>query len=339
MSMAESSTRGYDAADRSVALHGRSDRVRIELTGPDRAKVLHNLTTNDIKRLAPGRGCEAFLTSGQGRTLAFLQVHAEEERLLVRSDPDTAGAILDHLAKYAMFEDATVRDVSSETSEWHLFGPAAEETARSVGLPLPDGDLGIARGTIEGAAVRVIREAPTGRPGLTIVREVASGDDGFMLALRKAIDAHGGAGVVHEAFEALRIEAGTPVFGQDVTVANLPQEVGRDARAISFVKGCYLGQETVARLDALGHVNKILVGLVGDTDRVPPPGSTLLAEGKEIGVVTSSAFSPGWGRSVDLGYVKVAHSRPGSALAANVDDGAVALTVHSLPMLPTQRAS
>ena len=108
----------YDAAIRSVAMIGRTDRVRIELTGPDRVKVLNNLTTNDIKRLAPGRGCEAFLTSGQGRTLALLQVHAEEDRLLLRADPGTAGAILGHLGKYGLFEDATPSvDVSASSGE------------------------------------------------------------------------------------------------------------------------------------------------------------------------------------------------------------------------------
>jgi tRNA-modifying protein YgfZ len=325
--------KGYIAANQSVAFTGRSDRVRIELTGPDRAKVLHNLTTNDIKRLGPGRGCEAFLTSGQGRTLALLLVHAEDDRILLRSDPGTAEAILSHLTKYGMFEDMTPTDVSSKTSEWHLFGPAADDAARSVGLPIPEHDLGLGRATIGDANLCVIREAPTGRPGLTIVRDHSGGPD-FMLALKRAIDERGGSPVVHEGFEALRIEAGTPLFGQDLTAANLPQEVDRDARAISFVKGCYLGQETVARLDAMGHVNKILVGAVAETDAVPPPGATLRADGKDVGVVTSSAFSPGWSRGVALGYAKVGNAKPGSALVASWDRGEVGLTVRARPMIP-----
>ncbi len=176
----------YAAARRSVGLTGRTDRVRIELTGPDRAKVLHNLTTNDIKRLAPGQGCEAFLTSGQGRTLAFLNVHAEQDRLLVRSDPGTAEAILGHLGKYGMFEDATQRDISAETSEWHLFGPLADDVARSVGLPVPEADLGIA---CDGE-VRVIRESPTGLPGLTLIWPVGDGPN--MDVIGKAVSGAGG---------------------------------------------------------------------------------------------------------------------------------------------------
>ncbi len=319
----------HDAAVRKAALVGRSDRVRIELTGPDRAKVLHNLTTNDIKRLTPGRGCEAFLTSGQGRTLAFLLVHAEDDRLLLRSDPGTAEAILGHLSKYGLFEDVTPVDISSGTGEWHLFGPLADDVARSAGLPVPEADLGIARD----GEIRIIRESPTGLPGLTILWPSAV-DTESVGKLRKAIDQHGGALVDHETFEVLRIEAGMPVFGPDVTPANLPQEANRDARAISFVKGCYLGQETVARLDAMGHVNKILVGAVAENEAAPPPGATLEADGKVVGTVTSSGFSPGWTRAVILGYVKTSHAGPGSALVVNWEGRTTRAVVHAWPMRP-----
>ena len=329
----ESIDEGYAAARDSVAFTDRSARVRIELGGPDRAKVLQNLTTNDIKRLATGRGCEAFLTSGQGKTLAFLIVHAEDDRLLLRSDPATAEGILGHIAKYGMFEDATPRDISSETSEWHLLGPEADDAARSLGLAVPDGDLGIVWCTHEGVDIRVVRESPTGLSGLTILGPAGAGP-GISRALGSEIDKRGGALLADGAFEALRIEAGTPVFGLDVTPANLPQEVDRDARAISFVKGCYLGQETVARLDAMGHVNKILLGAVADSEAVPAPGATLLADGKDVGVVTSSVYSPGWSRGVVLGYARVGHAKPGSKLVAAWDGSEVGLTVHARPMTP-----
>jgi folate-binding protein YgfZ len=327
------SDRGYVAATRSVALANRSDRVRIELTGPDRAKVLHNLTTNDIKRLAPGRGCEAFLTSGQGRTLAFLLVQAEEDRLLLRSDPGTAEAILGHLGKYGMFEDATPADVSSETSEWHVFGPRAFEVVKDLGLQVPVTSLEIRTGALAERPIRVIRDDPTAFDGVTILSAVADAP-AIATLLREAVEARAGLEVDAPAFDALRIEAGTPVFGRDVTPANLPQEVNRDTRSISFVKGCYLGQETVARLDAMGHVNKILIGAVAENELIPPPGATLEADGKAVGAITSSAFSPGWSRAVILGYVKTAHARPGSALVASWDGGTTGLVVHAWPMRP-----
>src|SRR5262249_26957999 len=134
------------------------------------------------------------------------------------------------------------------------------------------------------------------------------------------------------AFESLRIAAGTPVFGKDVGPDNLPQEVGRDARAISFVKGCYLGQETVARIDALGHVNKILTSLRFESDRVPPSGTAMEAEGKVIGSVTSSAPSPADGKPIGLGYVRVAFAEPEKEMTAVLGDERVVVRVTSRPM-------
>ena len=145
-----------------------------------------------------------------------------------------------------------------------------------------------------------------------------------------------------ECFDVLRIEAGTPVFGRDVTEKNLPQEIGRDTRAINFVKGCYLGQETVARIDVLGHVNQILTGLrLEPSAGCPAPGSALLADGKRVGTVTSSAFSPGWNSSIALGMMRVTHSPPGTAVIVQEPGGQnhVIAAVCTLPMLPDGQAT
>ncbi len=154
------------------------------------------------------------------------------------------------------------------------------------------------------------------------------------------LDVLAGSGIVagdEATFEARRIEAGTPVSGRDVQANNLPQEVGRDARTINFVKGCYLGQETVARLDALGHVNRILRGgrLEGTTE-VPPPGTTLVdADGKPAAAITSAAFSADRGVPVFLAYVRVAQATGGTRLTvptlAPGTDGAVVAVVADLP--------
>ena len=135
-------------------------------------------------------------------------------------------------------------------------------------------------------------------------------------------------------YEVLRIEAGTPVFGRDVTSDNLPQEVGRNDRALSFVKGCYLGQETVARVDALGHVNKILKGLRWRGGPRPAEGSALEVEGKTVGTLTSVASSPGWGGLVALAYVRVSHARAGTEVRIITPGTPLIATVADLPMRP-----
>jgi folate-binding protein YgfZ len=120
------------------------------------------------------------------------------------------------------------------------------------------------------------------------------------------------------AFETLRIEAGTPLFGPDISPRNFPQEVGRDDRAINFRKGCYLGQETVARIDALGHVNQVLCRVRMDGSEMPCIGTELMSEGKQVGYVTSVAYSPEEKAILALAYVRRGKSDPGTSLDTNV---------------------
>ncbi|MDG3003724.1 CAF17-like 4Fe-4S cluster assembly/insertion protein YgfZ [Paludisphaera mucosa] len=322
----------YRAADEGVAWIDRSSRVRLDVAGPDRAKFLQNLTTNDVKRLPVGSGCEAFVTSPQGKTLAFVSIHARPDSILLRTDHDGLALGLPHLQKYGIFDEVGIEDVSAGSTEYHVVGPGAAEWLQSEGATLPDGkDLSSIATQVHGLEILCVRESPTGRPGFTLISfgDVAAVGEGLR-----------GAGLVEldsEEFEALRIEAGTPVFGREITEKTLPQEIGRDDRAISFVKGCYLGQETVARLDALGHVNKILKGLrFRAGDPVPPAGAILEAEGKAVGSVSSAAFSPGWDAAVGLGIVRVSHASPGAELSwKRLEDGATfSATVSDWPMLP-----
>jgi tRNA-modifying protein YgfZ len=318
---------GYDAAKTSLALWDRSRRVRVEVTGPDRAKFLHNLTTNDIKRLAVGSGVEAFVTSPQGKTLGHVTILAEDDKLLLRADAPQFPDVLAHLRKYGLFDDVAIDDVTSSTFELHLVGPRAEDVARGCCEQLPpDGELrhGTAR-----PFCRLVRETILGAQGLTLIGPASEAE-----SLARAIRHSGAVALDDASAEALRIEAGTPLFGRDVTPENLPQEVGRDDRAINFVKGCYLGQETVARLDALGHVNKILRGLrgIGDERSIPRDGAPIEADGKPVGKVTSAAFSPSAHGPVALAYVRTSHASPGSAVQVMAGDGWIEAVVTSLPM-------
>ena len=232
-------------------LPDRSDRVRLEIHGPDRAKFLHNLTTNEIKRLAVGRGCEAFVTSPQGKTIGYLIVLVADDKIIARADPGGAALALPHLQKYGVFDDVSIDDCSSSTFELHFFGPRASELAEGILGELPQEEYGHRIAEIGGCPVRVIRESPALRPGFTVI-----GDKSVAASVKEALMAQGrGLGLIEvdaAGFDIFRIEAGTPVFGHEVTEKNLPQELGRDDRAINFVKGCYLGQETVARLDVRG---------------------------------------------------------------------------------------
>ena len=324
----------YEAIVAHVGLIDRSDRVRIEVSGPDRAKFLHNLTTNEVKRLAAGRGCEAFVTSPQGKTMAYVILHVGADRILVRADPGGMEVALPHFRKYGVFDEVAIDDRSAETFELHLAGAGAAELLRRAGAPVPD-ELESAHLTAElgGCAVCVIRESPAGLPGFTVI-----GDRRAVQTIGAILRDQGQPlGLVEldpSTFEALRIEAGTPVFGKDVSERNLPQEIGRDDRAISFVKGCYLGQETVARIDAVGHVNQVLKGLELEPNAVcPAAGSTLEADGKRVGVVTSAAVVPWRGRPLALALIRTSHARAGTVVRVEAAPGAepAIATVSELP--------
>ncbi len=310
----------YRAALTGAVFLDRSDRIRLNVSGPDRAKFLHNLTTNEVKRLPVGQGAEAFVTSPQGKTLGYVTLLVEPEIVVVRTDPNGAELLVPHLQKYGIFDDVTLDDASERTFEFHLAGPMAEGAVAKSGVALPEaGELSHIAATLGGVNVRIVREAPLGVDGLTILGP-RTGDEAVRAALREVFD-----WIVldPETADALRIEAGTPQFGRDVNADNLPQEVARDDRAINFVKGCYLGQETVARIDALGHVNKRLRGLRIDASvsTVPASGATIEADGKTVGAITSAAFSAGAGAPVALGYVRTAHDASGTPVRILLKDG------------------
>jgi folate-binding protein YgfZ len=326
----------HSALKTAAIFVNRSNRARLDVLGPDRATFLHNLTTQEVKRLPVGEGREAFVTSPQGKTLGYVTLLACDDRILLRTDREGLPPILPHLQKYGVFDDVTLDDVSATTFEYHIAGPAAGEILTRSGLALPaDGDLRHAVSNVAGWDVRVVRESPFGAPGFTLIGDQNGGQGLKVPASVSAVGEPLGLVIADEGMvEPLRIEAGTPAAGRDVTPDNLPQEVGRDDRAINFVKGCYLGQETVARIDALGHVNKHLRGLLINGSEPPAPGSAVEAGGKDVGVVTSAAYSPARQGVVALAYVRMSHAAPGTAVRVTVVGAGEALeaVVSGLPI-------
>lgn len=276
-------------------------RTQLRLTGPDRAKFLHNLCTNDIKNLAVGRTCEAYLCNAKGHVLWLVDVTNEGESLRIAAPPGEAEPLFAHLDKYHVREAIELVDVSDETAELLLVGPHAPAL-----MP------GICDNAGPGNSRRNASEMPF--LGLT---------DGPEILLRitperlpevwQALLAAGFVVIGPDVREYFRIEAGRPMPRREILDGTLPQELSRDRSAIHFNKGCYLGQETVARLDALGHVNKLLVILSAPPGPLP---ETLpvewQVEGKVIGRLTSVARSALDGTRKALGYVRRGKHLPGT---------------------------
>jgi len=326
----------YQALKTRAGFLNRGNRIRVLVTGPDRVKFLHNLTTNDVKRLAPGAGHESFVTSPQGKTLGYITLSLGEDDILLRTDPGGDRLAIPHLQKYGIFDDVVIEDLSLQTFEYHVAGPEADMLVAALGAELPGPGLqshGLT--SISGVPVRLIREAPTGLPGLTLIGPADQGER-ILAELQAQATVPSLPEVENGVYEALRIEAGTPVFDADVVESNLPQEIGRDAHAISFVKGCYLGQETVARLDALGHVNKIMKGarFLSPDPIAATQGELKSEDGKSVGRLTSIAYSPGWRCAVALGMIRVSHAKEGTELICEVEGTPYRVVVSALPMSP-----
>ncbi|MBS0211304.1 MAG: folate-binding protein YgfZ [Planctomycetes bacterium] len=276
-----------------------SPRSQLELVGPDRASFLHSLSTNDIKQLATGASCEASFLNGKGNVLFHGWIHAGESSHIVDVGPGMAAPLAAHLTRYQIREQVTVHDRTREWGLLYLAGPTAADKLHGDALQ------------------SVLREA-------TVVPDLWTRHEAWhlfaprerLVGIWSALTAAGFTPVGARALDVARIEAGTPLAPLDVPEGLLPQELGRDARMISFKKGCYLGQETVARLDALGHVNKQLAGLEFATGAAVGAGSELLRDGKPAGVVTSVAHRAAGQPPIGLGFVRRECLQPGTELLA-----------------------
>ena len=312
----KSSSEFLRAVREGIVWIDRSERVRLSFTGPDRAKLLQNLTTQDVLNIPIGAGGEAFVTNPQGKTIGFLTLLVDEETIQARGDEGALELLAPHFQKYGLFDDARFEDLSQNTFEIHCAGPGGKEfLAKIVDSRLNEVEYSHIWTRCLNHSVRIVRESPSGLPGFTIIGASAEREE-FFESFRDAIESFGGLGINRERFDALRIEAGTPVFGRDVSAANLPQEIGRDEQTLNFRKGCYLGQETVARLDALGHVNKVLKrGRIPNSREVPVIGAALESLGQVVGNITSAAFSEISDAAVFLAFVKRIADENGAELS------------------------
>ena len=304
----------YTAALGGAAVFDVSDRTRLQMTGPDAASFLHRFCTNLVQTLSPGLGCEAFLCNVKGRILGHVLAFVGEAAVRIDTSPGQADALMTHLEKYHLLEDFRLEDVSSATFSFLVSGPLAAATLSAAGLEATQlqpftwqvfGDVTVRRVDLLGV------------PGFLVDGPIESGDDVWLrLAETNAVPAG------RDALTALRIEAGFPQYPVDLSDDNLAQEANRTAEAISFTKGCYLGQEPIARLHAMGHVNRELVCVEvepptdGAADQsVPAPGIVLLHSekpDKQIGTLTSTAWSPGRARVVGLGLLRSQFAKPGT---------------------------
>ena len=297
----------YQVLRQGAGLVDLGARTQIELTGKDRQTFLQGFCTNNIKQLQPGTGCEAFLTNLQGKTLGFVLVYCHGESLVLETTAGQAEVLTNHLDRYIIQEDVVLQDQTQAWHQWLLAGEqAAELLSKELTTPVPEQQLQHVEAQLQSIPVS-IRNVPWSRYpcyAINSQQEQAA-------AIEQILVATGIKSCLPEAAEICRIEAGFPHYGQDITDGNLPQEIDRNDRAVSFTKGCYLGQETIARIDAMGHVNKRLCGLRFSSPAVPAVGSELSVDDKVVARITSSCYCPACESPIALAYVQRGHDQQG----------------------------
>jgi tRNA-modifying protein YgfZ len=317
----------YSALHNGALFFDRSDRVRIRISGAKAAELVTGMVTNDVSALVPGEGQYAAALTPKGKIIADLRIFALEDGFLIDTSAAAGAGWKDMIRKYVNPRLAPYHDVTSELSDFGVFGRSARSVVSKV-LDVDDKDL-LALAPY-GHLTRRFADVPV------IIARVPEIDlDGFEIfipseavgALKGKLHAAGIAQGTAETWEIARIESGRPQWGVDMDDSTLPQEANFDELgAISYTKGCYIGQETVARVHFRGHVNRFLRRLRFVTRPAPPKGAELVDEsGKVIGEIRSAALSPRFG-GVALGMVR-REVPPGTTLQARWPDGECAIQV------------
>ncbi|WP_420126506.1 aminomethyltransferase family protein [Longimicrobium sp.] len=324
----------YGAVRASAGVAERADRARFRLWGKDPARMMHGLITNELLKAEPGRGVYAAMLTARGRMIADVRVFRRADgEVLVSVAREALEGTREHLKKMVPPLFARWADATDEVAELGVYGPRARELlSAALGAEIPalaedafvEPDFGGAR-----VLVAATREAG-GEEGFDVFLPAESAAE-----LWTALHAAGARPVGFGVLETLRIEAGRPRYGRELTEETIPTEAyessGLMQRAISFHKGCYTGQEVIVRIAHRGHVNRHLRGLLLGDAPAPATRAPLVNPdtGKEVGWTASAAFSPLLGQTVAMGYVR-REIGPGGEVRIGAADGPAARVV-SLP--------
>jgi tRNA-modifying protein YgfZ len=302
----------YEALRSRAAWIDFSGRGQIKATGEDRGRLLHAMSTNDVNRLEAWCGLYAFFLTAQGRIIADANIYNLGESLWLDTEPENREKLVAHLDKYIIADDVTLEDESENWAVVGVEGPEALELAAQLGQDVPRSDYEI-KPWGAGFAVRV---GATGPIGLRIFLPAREKSTLISQLERLAIPQ-----ATPEETKIVRLENGRARYGEDVSERYLVQET-QMVSAVSFNKGCYLGQEIVERVRSRGQVHRLLTPVrIRDTD-LPEPGTKLRVGQKDAGEITSAAYSPALNEVVALAYLRSEHTAKGTQFSLGETGGA-----------------
>jgi len=318
------------AALECCAVVDRSDLGRVLATGVDLLGLLNRLSTGDVKDLEPGQGRSTVVTTPKGRIVERLFVHhLGDPGVLLVGGPDAAGRIIEHLDRFTFAEQTGLTDATDAWCQLTLVGPDAKKALEAAGLERPDPYRSVAI-SFDGVPAYLLGDDGLSSEGYSVLvtKEMAGS---MWQALNLACGKCGGRPMGSLAAESWRILRGLPLTGHELTEDFNPLEAGL-LEAVSFDKGCYVGQEVVARLKTYDKVSRSLVGLVFPEGSAPPgPGAPLFFRESEVGQVTSSAVAPGRSHPVALAYLKRKVAETGIELSVGASDGDLVARMVTLP--------
>ena len=294
----------------------QSDRSRLCLLGADRARFLHGQVTNDINGLGEFTGCYAALVNAKGKMESDLFAYRLADEILLDFEPGLTAAVQARLERYVIAEDVEIADVAPHFGLLTVQGPQAEAVLTKLDLPAPTEPLTVAQTEDE---IYIVHQPRLGTDGFDLFIPIDA-----MNAWRERLDTIAPRCQM-PAFEKARVLATIPQFGVDLTTDNFPPEGGLETRAISYAKGCYIGQEIIARIRTYGKVNKVLRGL--SLEGAAAIGDPVLHEGTPVGTLSSVCHEP----SAALAIIKRTASEPGTVLSVDTKNGSVSAQVATLP--------
>lgn len=323
----------HRAARESVGLADLSHRGKLRVTGEDRVKWLQSVISNDLLPLQPGQGRYSSFLTHKGKMLTYFRVYMLADAVMLEDVGEIGETTYSALRKFLLYGTKAKMDNGAET--WGLLlvsGPKAAMSVKAAfGADVTDlKPVNFVPATIGGQAALIVRTEETGEEDYEILLPA----DGLITAWERLIEAGKAYGIRpmgSQAREALRIEAGIPKAGPDLNEDIVPPEANLESKAFSLSKGCYPGQEVVARMDTYGNVRRHLVGLVVKDSTVPPKGAKLFSGDREIGWISSATRSPQMNAVIALGFPLRDFSTAGSALSIDIDGTRHDATVHTLP--------
>lgn len=305
----------------------------IKLSGPDRASFLQGMVSNDVKKLAPGDGLYAAVLDVSGKILADLRVLCTEDAFILLLLASLKARVVDHLNRYLVADEVEIEDPAGRYGVISIQGPHALLLLNAV-APHQDPPVHMFSHcalAIAGRQTRVVRTTHTGEEGFDVVAKIQD-----VMAIAEEVERAGVALAARwvglEAQEVLRVEAGLPRYGIDMGEDNILLETNLDD-AVSFNKGCYLGQEVIERVHSRGHVNRKLVGILLDGNVAARHGDSIFSDGKDVGKITSSVYSPKLNHPIALAYLHRDFLLPATSVAIKVKDSEIKGTVATLPFV------